>query len=222
VISRFVNPPFHPSRHFNPPVLQHGLTTAQSTALNSLGAQAVINKDLYYQRTIPALLTQMEANRSKAKLAITKGLGQPDAEYSLMQAYLDLDIYKNAGSMANAISSVTQAAGDAKDAADQEIVIQRQPNYIATGPARDSIEAKITALSGAQALKLANAMISNLSHASPEAQEVAKRYGPTGSTFTEAQQARARQFVVFWVEFETMTPERTAQWNAAIATATNP
>jgi hypothetical protein len=32
-----------------------------------VGTQGAISKDLFYQRTIPALLAQMEANRTDAK-----------------------------------------------------------------------------------------------------------------------------------------------------------
>jgi hypothetical protein len=92
---------------------------AASTGI--IGANAAINKDLYYQRTIPALLTQMEANRLKAKLLIVQGMAQPDFKYPLMQAYIDLDAYKDAGSIPSAISSVTQSAANQKQNA-QDII----------------------------------------------------------------------------------------------------
>jgi hypothetical protein len=43
-----------------------------------VGAQAAINRDLYYQRTLPALLAQMEANRAKVELTIMNGLAKSD------------------------------------------------------------------------------------------------------------------------------------------------
>jgi hypothetical protein len=93
---------------------------AASTGI--IGANAAINKDLYYQKTIPALLTQMEADRLKAKLPIVQGMTQPDSKYPLMQAYIDLDAYKNAGSIPGAISSVTQSAANDKEVAQSNVV----------------------------------------------------------------------------------------------------
>jgi hypothetical protein len=80
-----------------------------------IGAKAAIDKDLFYQKTIPALLAQMEADRLKAILPITAGMKFSDAEYPLMQAYIDLDAYKNAGSIPAAINQINKAAGNAKD-----------------------------------------------------------------------------------------------------------
>ncbi len=80
-----------------------------------IGAKADIDKDLYYQKTIPALLAQMEADRLSALLPISAGLKLPDANYPLMQAYIDLDAYKNAGSIPAAINAVNKDAGIAKE-----------------------------------------------------------------------------------------------------------
>lgn len=81
-----------------------------------LGAKAAIDKDLYYQKTIPALLAQMEADRLKALLPITAGLKLSDADYPLMQAYIDLNTYQSAGSIPAAINAVNTNASNAKDA----------------------------------------------------------------------------------------------------------
>lgn len=75
-----------------------------------LGAQAAINKDLYYQRTLPALLAQLEANRAKATLTIMQGLNLDDSKYSLAQAELDLDTLKRSGGIPTAIGNITQQA----------------------------------------------------------------------------------------------------------------
>jgi hypothetical protein len=86
-----------------------------------LGAHTAIIKDLYYQKTVPALLAQMEANRLKAKFAIVEGLKKTDAEYSLMQAYIDLDTYKNSGGIPGAINAINREAADAKDQAEANL-----------------------------------------------------------------------------------------------------
>src|ERR1041385_2381654 len=45
-----------------------------------IGAKAAIDKDLYYQKTIPALLAQMEADRLQAKAPIVTGMKVPDEQ----------------------------------------------------------------------------------------------------------------------------------------------
>lgn len=86
-----------------------------------VGAQATLNKDLYYQRTLPALMAQMEANRATVELAIFFGLTQDDNKYSLPRADLDLEALQQAGSIPRAVTSITQQAANANDAAQSKI-----------------------------------------------------------------------------------------------------
>ena len=81
-----------------------------------IGAQATISKDLYFQKTLPALLAQMEANRTKAELVIFSGLTQDDDRYPLLRANLDLDALKKAGAIPAAITGITQQAADSTTA----------------------------------------------------------------------------------------------------------
>jgi hypothetical protein len=86
-----------------------------------IGAQGVIDKDMFYQKTVPALIAQMEANRAKTKLAIFTGLRQADADYPLGRADSDLADLNDAGSIPNAISNVIQQSTDQKNATQNEI-----------------------------------------------------------------------------------------------------
>jgi hypothetical protein len=86
-----------------------------------VGTQGAISKDLFYQRTIPALLAQMEANRTDAKTTIVLGLKQSVADYSLAQAYVDLEALRNAAGIPSAISNVTQAASEAAQSATKQL-----------------------------------------------------------------------------------------------------
>lgn len=86
-----------------------------------VGAGGVVNKDLFYQKTLPALLAQMEANRTNVRKTIFTGLATPDAKYSLLMADLDLDSLKNAGSVPNAITNITKNAGQEQKQAQTDI-----------------------------------------------------------------------------------------------------
>jgi hypothetical protein len=95
-----------------------GATTGSSATKAALaaasagvvGAQGAINKDLYYTKTLPALLAQMEANRAKIKVALFAGLSLSDTQYSLGRADLDLESLKMAGSIPAAVTQISQAA----------------------------------------------------------------------------------------------------------------
>jgi hypothetical protein len=88
-----------------------GTKAALSAATAGIvGATAAINRDLYYQRTLPALLAQMEANRAKVQLIILNGLAKSDNDYPLYKAEIDLESLKNAGTLPSAVSTITQEA----------------------------------------------------------------------------------------------------------------
>lgn len=95
-----------------------------AASVGVLGANTAINKDLYYQKTIVALLAQMEANRAEVKVPIAIGLSLPDSKYNLFQAYSDLDAYKNAGSIPGAIGAITQNAETQKQNAQNEVILR--------------------------------------------------------------------------------------------------
>jgi hypothetical protein len=101
-----------------------------AAATGVIGAKSAIDKDLYYQKTVPALLAQMEADRLKALAPITTGMKQSDADYPLLEAYIDLDAYKNAGSIPAAINAVNKAAGVAKDIAQAAVAALRSTPFL--------------------------------------------------------------------------------------------
>jgi hypothetical protein len=79
-----------------------------------IAANGAVNKDLFYQKTIPAIVTQMEADREKVEAVIFAGLKQPDDKYPLQRAVIDLDALNNAGSINGAVANITQQATGAK------------------------------------------------------------------------------------------------------------
>ena len=94
-----------------------------------LAANGAVNKDLFYQKTIPAMVAQMEADRTKAEAGILQGLGRTDAEYPLARAQLDLDALNDAGSLNAAVVTITHDAGNAKAVAQSLIDLNRKTPY---------------------------------------------------------------------------------------------
>lgn len=87
------------------------------------GTKEVIDKNYYFDKTIPALVGQMNAERKKALIPILAGLKAGLDDYPFAQAVTDLHNYYFAGTFAGAIQAI-QA-----DAAEKE---QRQDQIIAT------------------------------------------------------------------------------------------
>jgi hypothetical protein len=85
-----------------------------------LAANGAVDKDLFYAKTVPAIITQMEANRAKAEATIFEGLKLADDKYDLGRATHDLDLLNDAGSLSDAISSITQKATVEKQGAQAE------------------------------------------------------------------------------------------------------
>lgn len=94
------------------------------------GTSTSINKNLYYERTMPALMALMEAERDQIRAEIFGGLLQEDQTYSLGQALIDLERYYLSGSIPGALSSVTQQAGATKEAADAAMSTARDAAFV--------------------------------------------------------------------------------------------
>ncbi|MBV9785974.1 MAG: hypothetical protein JO264_19400 [Acidisphaera sp.] len=95
-----------------------GATTGNSATKAALaaasaglvGAQGAISRDLYYQRTLPAVLAEMSANRDKQKAAILTALKGSDDQYPLRQADIDLAVLQRQSGIAAAIQNITETA----------------------------------------------------------------------------------------------------------------
>ena len=55
------------------------------------GAKGIVDKDVFYSKTMPVLLAQMEAQRKVQLVKIRTGLGVDASRYSLSEAIIDVD-----------------------------------------------------------------------------------------------------------------------------------
>ena len=76
------------------------------------GAGPSLNKNLYYECTLPALVALMEAKRDEVRADILKGPTLDATAYPLGSALADLERYLHAGSIPGAIVAVTEIAGE--------------------------------------------------------------------------------------------------------------
>jgi hypothetical protein len=103
-------------------------------ALAVAGIGAAVDKDVFYQQTLPAIESSMDAKRD----LILKGIvdsekGDPTAtSYTLESAGIDLDAYESAGNIYAAISELITTANGSAQAAKAELTASQNAPYCAT------------------------------------------------------------------------------------------
>ncbi len=91
-----------------------------AAAAGIAGTRGSINRELYFEKTIPAIEASMQANRLRIKTQIATHLINDDvARYPLQQALADLNDYQLAASLNAAIQEITTRSGIAADQAQQ-------------------------------------------------------------------------------------------------------
>jgi hypothetical protein len=182
-----------------------------AAATGVLGAKGVINTNLYFQRTLPALLAQMDANRARAKRVIILGLRQPDAEYPLQQALIDLDTLRDSGGIPGAISGITQSAEEAKMRA---LEFQRGAAFVATRLDRQAIINRIETLTPQQRTALLRIMAPRIEERSSELRALlgALKVDPVRTTDPK----KTLVFLEQWAGNEDPAPGNLEQWSVAI------
>lgn len=78
------------------------------------GIQGRLSSEVYFERTIPALLSGMEADRTRVRADIVARMDEND-QYSLTEAFMDLARYEAAGSLDNAIETLTTQAAELRE-----------------------------------------------------------------------------------------------------------
>ncbi|MDU0457643.1 MAG: hypothetical protein RW306_02825 [Geobacteraceae bacterium] len=105
------------------------------------GAKGGIDKDVFYSKTMPALLAQMEAQRKSQLVIIRNGQQNKADKYPLSEAIIDVENYYKAGSIPAALQGITNDAGVQKNNADNDIknIYRAKYDQGATRPIRDRI-----------------------------------------------------------------------------------
>jgi len=112
-----------------------------------IGTKESVDKNAFFDQTMPALMTKMIAQRKTVLVGLRKGLLKNDADYPLAQGLADLEGYYYAGTIPGAITGVVQSAGDEATKADVQLrlVFNRSKEDV-SGPVLDRVDAIVTAL----------------------------------------------------------------------------
>jgi hypothetical protein len=76
------------------------------------GAKIAIDKNFFYERTVPVLVASMNAQRKEASIPILTGMTNSIEKYPLHQGLSDLDNYYFAGTFLGALQTIQAEAGE--------------------------------------------------------------------------------------------------------------
>ena len=104
------------------------------------GSKAVIDKHYYYEKTMPALVAAMNAQRKQALIPILRGVGTSLNEYPVEQAVVDLDSYYHAGTLLGAINAIHIDAAEREQAADEVIALETRARIVSLLPSSSRVK----------------------------------------------------------------------------------
>jgi hypothetical protein len=90
------------------------------------GVKLSVDKNAYYDQTLYALISQMQATRQEALVTLYNGLGTGVDSYPLLKALIDVESYYQAGTILGAVTAITKSSGEQKAAADKKMKISGQ------------------------------------------------------------------------------------------------
>lgn len=99
-------------------------TTYAALSAALVGSKTSIDKNVYFERTVSALLSQMDTLRNNKKIVLFEGLTQPIAKFPLSHAKAETDEYYLGGTIARAIQGVN--AETAATASRSEVKLREQ------------------------------------------------------------------------------------------------
>jgi hypothetical protein len=97
-------------------------TLLAAIAAGVTGSREIIDKNYFYEKTVPALVAQMNAERKMVLVRILQGRGKSLDDYPFEQAVTDLHEYYQAGTFTGALIAIQAEAGAKERAQDRELI----------------------------------------------------------------------------------------------------
>lgn len=111
------------------------------------GERTSIDKNLYFEKTLPALFAIMEAERAKIRLNLLRASALPVSDLSLTEALSLLEQYYYAGTLPGAIAKLTSVAGDERSSSEQALTVVRDRKFLDQA-ARERVDSLLTLVGG--------------------------------------------------------------------------
>lgn len=96
------------------------------------GTRTSVEKNFFFEQTVPALITAMNAQRKEALLPIISGLKFELEDYPFAQAVTDLEAYYFAGTFVGGLQAIQRDAGVKEARLDRDINDIRQVNVVSS------------------------------------------------------------------------------------------
>lgn len=131
-------------------------TILSAVASGVTGTKLAIDKNFFFEKTVPVLITSMNAQRKLALAPILTGITKDSETYPLTQALSDIDAYYFAGTFIGALQAI-QADSGAKDKQAEVKITQIRDQQFVAKAAHDRVNAvldQITKLQDATAIEL--------------------------------------------------------------------
>lgn len=96
-------------------------TVLSAVSAGITGSQTSINKNYFYEKTLPPLIATMNAQRKEVLAQILGKMQLSLGQYPFEQAITDVDVYYQAGTFLGATLTIEREAGDKEKRADQQI-----------------------------------------------------------------------------------------------------
>jgi len=154
-----------------------------------VGSKESIDKNAYFDKTMPALLIEMDAARKSVLALIKTGLATGIDIYPLEAALIDLENYYAAGTIPGAIAGIVEASGEKSAEANAILIATREKSFFEEPRQKriDVLLGLIAALSDPAAI----ALQTNPPSTTPEIERVVALRDPTGLRFTDGAAARS-------------------------------
>ena len=94
------------------------------------GTKTSFDKNAFFDSTVVALVSQMNASRKDVLARIYSGLELNHKQYSLMKALIDIEDYFQAGTIFGAVNAISELSGAQKVKADKKIEGILEGSYI--------------------------------------------------------------------------------------------
>lgn len=171
-------------------VVSGGTSQLLSAAAGGVtGLKGAIDRDLFFEKTMPVLLQQMNAQRRVVLVQIRDGLSQSVGSYPLSRGLADIELYYFAGTIPGALTGIAESAG-AKGAEAEAILLGKVTSEAVTPEVIDGANKnleEIQNLNNQQALRL----VLILENVFPnEARPFANTLDPGGARFSDAEVAK--------------------------------
>ncbi len=175
------------------------------------GIKGSIDKNIYYEKTMPALVAAMKAERTRIRLVIDTGLKTDTKTYPLSRALLDVGDYYESGTFSGALASIVEKAA-ATTQATQEIRLNDLTEEALSDEVLDKADALVDAVDklpkGAAPKLMRNPPFKN-----PDAEQVIIQLDPGFRRLSD--DAVAKQMIKTRLSYA-RTKKETDAWEAAL------